>query len=139
MSSTAIFWPMLAQIALVYVIYALVSLRRIHAVKAGSARSSQFRENQIEPAESLFFRNNLTNQFELPVLFYAACLSLFVTGAASALPVALAWLFAVFRIVHAYVHVTSNRLRYRRPIFTFGYLVLGLMWAWFALHLLGLV
>jgi hypothetical protein len=138
MSETAIFWPMLAQIALVYVIYALISLRRIEAIRAGNARSSQFRENQVEPPESLFVRNNLANQFELPVLFYAACLSLYVTSGVSTVPVVLAWLFALSRIVHAYVHVTSNRLRYRRPIFTFGYVVLALMWVWFALHLLGL-
>ena len=128
MNQTAIFWPMLTHVALVYAVYALISRRRIAAVKAGSAQSSQFRENQIEPPESLFVRNNLTNQFELPVLFYAACLSLFVTGGVSAITVALAWLFALSRIVHAYVHVTSNRIRYRRPIFTLGYFLLAGMW-----------
>ena len=128
MNQTAIFWPMLTHVALVYAVYALISRRRIAAVKAGSAKSSQFRENQIEPPESLFVRNNLTNQFELPVLFYAACLSLFVTGGVSAITVALAWLFALSRIAHTYVHVTSNRIRYRRPIFTLGYFLLAGMW-----------
>ena len=128
MNQTAIFWPMLTHVALVYAVYALISRRRIAAVKAGSAQSSQFRKNQIEPPESLFVRNNLTNQFELPVLFYAACLSLFVTGGVSAITVALAWLFALSRIAHTYVHVTSNRIRYRRPIFTLGYFLLAGMW-----------
>jgi hypothetical protein len=139
MSGTAIFWPMLVQVALVYAVYALISRRRVAAIKAGNARSSQFRENQVEPPESLFVRNNLANQFELPVLFYAACISLFVTGGASVVPVVLAWLFALSRVAHAAIHVTSNRLRYRRPIFAFGYFVLGLMWLWFALHLAGAV
>jgi hypothetical protein len=130
---------MLVQVALVYAVYILISRRRVGAIKAGNARSSQFRENQIEPPESLFVRNNLTNQFELPVLFYAVCLSLYVTGGASTVPVLLAWLFAISRLAHAWVHVTSNRLRYRRPIFALGYLFLGIMWVWLALHLVGVV
>lgn len=128
MNQTAIFWPMLLQVALVFAVYVLISRRRVAAIKAGNAKPGQFRENQIEPPESMFVRNNLANQFELPVLFYAACLSLFVTGGVTAITLVLAWFFALSRIAHAWVHITSNRLRYRRPIFTLGYLSLGGMW-----------
>lgn len=128
MNQTAIFWPMLMQVALVFAVYVLISRRRLAAIKAGNAKPGQFRENQIEPPESMFVRNNLANQFELPVLFYAACLSLFVTGGVTAVTLVLAWFFALSRIAHAWVHVTSNRIRYRRPIFTLGYLSLAGMW-----------
>jgi hypothetical protein len=139
MNQTAIFWPMLAQVLLVYGVYVLIFFRRRQAIRAGSVKVSQFRENRDEPPESLFARNNLTNQFELPVLFYAACLGLFVTGGAGTLALTLAWLFVASRYVHAYIHTTSNRIRFRQPAFTAGYLALGLMWIWFALHLLGAV
>ena len=139
MQQTAIFWPMIAHVALVYAVYVLMYFRRSEAVRAGSVRRSQFRENRDEPPESLFVRNNLANQFELPVLFHACCLALFVTGAATAVPVVLAWAFAALRYLHAYVHVTSNRLRYRSPLFSLGFLVLGAMWFWLALRLLGIV
>ena len=59
MNSTAIFWPMVAHVALVFGVYWLLSARRIEAVKSGRAKPSQFRENRDEPAESLFVRNNL--------------------------------------------------------------------------------
>ena len=59
-----------AQVALTYAIYALISRRRVAAIKAGDATVSQFRENQDEPPQSRFVRNNLANQFELPVLFF---------------------------------------------------------------------
>jgi hypothetical protein len=139
MTQTAILWPMLAHVALVYAVYVLMFFRRREAVRAGSVRRSQFRENRDEPPESLFVRNNLANQFELPVLFHACCLALFVSGAASTMPVVLAWIFIASRYVHAFIHVTSNRIRYRSPIFSFGFLVLGLMWVWLAAHLLGAV
>jgi hypothetical protein len=136
MNQTAIFWPMLAHVALVYGIYVLMFLRRKAAVQAGSTKISQFRENTNEPPESLFVRNNLTNQFELPILFHACCLALYGVGAAGLVAVVLAWIFVLSRYVHAYIHVTSNRIRYRQPAFSLGFLVLAIMWAWLAIAII---
>ncbi len=138
MTSTAILWPMIAQVLLVYCVYALLSLRRRQAVRGGHARVSQFRENREEPPESLFVRNNLANQFELPVLFYVACLALFVTGAGDAVSVTLAWLFVASRVMHAVVHVTTNRIRHRQPLFIAGFVLLALLWLWLALSIASL-
>lgn len=135
MNQAAILWPMIAHAALVYAVYVLMFVRRKAAVRAGSARISQFRENQNEPAESLFVRNNLTNQFELPVLFHACCLALFVAGGAGIAAVVLAWIFILSRYVHAFIHVTSNRIRYRQPAFTVGLAAVALMWGLLAIHL----
>lgn len=137
--STAIFWPMIAQVALVYGIYLLMFVRRKRAVSSGHARVSQFRENREEPVESLFVRNNLVNQFELPVLFFTVCLSLYATAGAGTVALVLAWIFVISRYLHAWIHVTSNRIRYRQPLFSLGFVVLALMWVWLALHLLGAV
>ena len=137
MNQSAIFWPMMAHVLLVYGLYGLMFMRRMAAVRSGNARVSQFRENRDEPAESLFVRNSLTNQFELPVLFHAACLALFAAGAADGVALALAWLFIASRYVHALIHVTTNRIRHRQPAFTVGLLLLALMWGWLALSLLG--
>jgi hypothetical protein len=139
MGSTAIFWPMIAHVALVYGVYALMSRRRIAAIRAGKAKTSQFRQNQSEPEESLFARNNLTNQFELPTLFHPACIALYVTGGATLIPVLLAWAFTLSRIAHTAIHVTSNRIRYRRPVWIVGYFAVAGLWVWLALHLLGVV
>jgi hypothetical protein len=136
MNQTAIFWPMLAHVALVYAIYVLMFLRRKAAVQAGSTKISQFRENTNEPAESLFVRNNLTNQFELPILFHACCLALYAVGAAGLFAVVLAWIFVLSRYVHAYIHVTSNRIRYRQPAFSLGLLVLAIMCVWLAIAII---
>jgi hypothetical protein len=133
--STAIFWPMIAQAMLVLVLYGLLSLRRRAAVIGGRARVSQFRENQVEPEDSLFVRNSINNQFELPVLFHVVCLALYVTGHATILPVVIAWAFVASRYAHAYIHVTSNRIRYRKPLFTTGFVLHFLLWLWLAARL----
>ena len=131
----ATIWPMIAHVALVFALYFLLSFRRVRAVKEGRARPEQFRDNREEPAESLIVRNCIANQFELPVLFYAVSILLYLVDADNPVTVAGGWLFIALRYVHAYVHVTSNRLRYRRPLFIAGFAVVGLLWAWLGVWL----
>ena len=52
--------------------------------------------------------DNLKNLFELPVLFYALVLYLFVTDQVDATYVTSAWVFVVFRVLHSAVHCTFN-------------------------------
>lgn len=137
MNEIAIFWPMIAHVVLVYIVYGVISERRIVAVQRGSAKTAQFRENREEPAESIFARNNLANQFELPILFHVCCLCLYVTRDVNILTLVLAWVFVASRYMHAAIHITTNRIRHRRPLFIVGYIVLGVLWIVFALHLLG--
>ncbi len=136
-TTTAIFWPMIAHVVLVAIVYALLTFRRGDAVRAGEAKASQFRENRDEPARSLYARNNLENQFELPTLFYPVCIALYVTGGANIYTTLLAWLFVIARYIHAWIHIRTNRLRHRRPVFMAGSLFLILMWLAFALNLIA--
>ncbi|MCJ9671486.1 MULTISPECIES: MAPEG family protein [unclassified Neorhizobium] len=135
LSTDATLWPMIAHAALVFFLYWLLSRKRYLAVRAGSAEAGHFRESREEPPESLAVHNNLKNQFELPVLFYAACLVLYVSTADNGGTVALAWIFVLSRYAHSYVHLTSNRLRYRRPIFMAGFFAVMAMWVWLAVWL----
>ncbi|MDF1606818.1 MAPEG family protein [Hoeflea sp. YIM 152468] len=134
-NSTAIFWPVIAQVFLTLIIYTMVSSRRIAAVKAGAARPSDFKVPSIEPEPSATAARNLSNQFELPVLFFAVCLSLFVTGGAGLAAIVLAWAFVLTRVVHAYVHLTSNRIRIRRLLFIVGLAVNLIQWLLLAIHI----
>ncbi|NRP84585.1 hypothetical protein GFPCMMHI_00462 [Ensifer adhaerens] len=137
MTGYEMFWPMVAHAVLVFILYALLGWRRRVLVKDGRIKPSQFRENHAgdEPAESLVVRNSIANQFELPLLFYVCCIMLYVTQADNLPAVILAWLFVATRYVHAFVHVTSNNLRYRSPLFALGYIVLAGMWVWLGVWL----
>lgn len=130
MTGFEIFSPMVAHVLLVFVLYALLSIRRVGLVRAGKVQVSQFRENRDEPGESLVVRNSIANQFELPVFFHVCCVLLYITEADNIVSLALAWLFVACRYLHAFVHVTSNRIRYRRPLFMVGVATLGGMWIW---------
>ncbi|PBB35764.1 MAPEG family protein [Mesorhizobium sp. WSM3868] len=139
MNQTAIFWPMLAQVLLVYIVYLVMLKRRYLAVKSGEAKISQYKVRSTEPASSVTVANNLINQFELPVLFHVLCLALFVTNGVNYLTLTLMWLFVVTRYVHAWVHLSRNYLLHRSRAFFLGAGILLVAWIWFALHLLGAV
>jgi hypothetical protein len=133
--TTAIFWPMIAHALLVFILYYLLSKRRIAAVKSGKVKARQFEENLSEPSESLLVHNNLKNQFELPVLFHAGVVAIFICNADNIITIAFAWIFVLSRYAHSYVHVTSNNLRLRRPLFLAGFAATFLMWVWLAIWL----
>ena len=136
MSQTAIFWPMIVQVALTVVVYWLMSVRRVAAVKAGEAKARDFRI-PVDPERSATAARNVVNQFELPVLFYVACLAFHQIGAVGWIALGLAWAFVISRVAHAWVHVTSNKVILRRRLFILGFLFVVLMWIWFAVALLN--
>jgi hypothetical protein len=139
MQPTAIFWPMIAHVVLVIIVYGVLGLRRREAVSRGEIKPAQFRERGVEPATSATVSANLMNQFELPVLFHVVCLALFVTAGVSFISVVLAWLLALSRYAHAWLQIDGTNVRNRSRMFTAGFIVLVLLWGYFAAHLLGVI
>ena len=135
---TAILWPALIVVALTLVLYALTFRARVALVKAGKQRVNDFKTYENEAPESRVWSRAIANQFETPVLFYFLVLAAMVTGLADIGMVALAWAYAVLKVLHAFVHVTSNRIIHRMPAFWSSYIVLTLMTVWFALRLAGI-
>ena len=79
---------------------------------------------------------SFANQFELPVLFYVLTILAYVTHHAGFLFVALAWVFVIFRVLHAYIHVTSNNVGVRGPLFGISAVVLAVMWIIYIVEIL---
>lgn len=137
MSQTTIFWPMLAHVLLVFIVYVVLAIRRRGAVVSGAARAADYKQRASEPEFSMTAANNLMNQFEAPILFHVACLAFHAIGAVTATALLLAWLFVLLRYAHAWVHLTTNKLKHRNYSFRAGLVVLALIWIWFALVLAG--
>jgi hypothetical protein len=139
MNQTTIFWPVLAHVLLIYIVYGVLGRRRYGAIRSGEAKPGQYKVRSTEPASSTTVAANLINQFELPVLFYVLCLTLHLTNGVNYLTLALMWIFVASRYFHAWVHLTSNNLLLRSRSFFVGALILLLGWIWVALHLVGVV
>jgi hypothetical protein len=119
------------------VLFLPMSRARVRSVIDGKVRASVYKYNKEEPEESLKFSNAIRNQNETGVLFYAACLTAFVSGGASWLTVGLAFAFFVAKTAHVLIHTTVNQLRYRRPMFSVAILLLVILWAVVLVHLVS--
>ena len=86
---TAILWPMCAQAGLVALVWV-----RLYAVRLTEIRTRRIDPQQLARADEavkLLANNsaadNLRNLFEIPVLFFAICLALYVTGFVTHMPI----------------------------------------------------
>ena len=129
MTGFEMFWPLMAHAFLVFCLYALLVVRRAAVVRSGKVERIAFRENLAEPEESRVVNRAIANQFELPVLFYALSVLLFITEADNIVAVVLAWIFVAARYVQAAMQLTGNLLL-RRLFFMIGFVTLFLMWLW---------
>jgi len=117
--------PMAAHVALAACLYVLLTVVRAPAIWGmGRAPDGSNPFARIEPRISA----NLSNQFEWPLFFHAACVILMVLQAdTNGLALALAWTFVVGRVLHSLVQVLSTNIRLRGAVFTINFLaVLGL-------------
>lgn len=121
MNAALIFWPVLAQIALTLAIYIVLARRKAGAVKSRAVNMREAAlDNRAWPESVVKVSNNLANQFESPVLFYALCLMLHAIDGVSLPALLLAWLYVALRVVHAGIHIGSNQLSRRMPVFVLG-------------------
>ena len=110
-------------------------MSRVGALKRGEAKIADIALGQPNwPPKVQQISNSYTNQFQLPVLFYVLTVLAIITRHADFLFVVLAWLFVVTRLVHAYIHATSNYVRHRFNAFLVGALILLAMWVIFAVR-----
>lgn len=123
-----IFWPMLAQITLTAIIFFILASRKASAMKAGEAdRQKAALDNKAWNESVVKASNNIDNQFQTPVLFYALCFVIYELQAVTIFTLSLAWAYAVSRYVHAYIHIGSNYVPNRLRLFLFGFVMLLLM------------
>jgi hypothetical protein len=112
MSNEQILFPMLGMMVLTAVVWFVLYARRIPAMQRAGKPAQAYTTPDVVvgvlPEEVSYPANNFKNLFELPVLFYALCLYLYVTGTTGAADVFAAWLFLAFRIVHSAIHCTVN-------------------------------
>ncbi|MDJ0919280.1 MAG: MAPEG family protein [Woeseiaceae bacterium] len=112
-----IVWPMLAMVGLTLAVWLFMYAKRLHwifsnRVPANDLKTPRQRDALI-PEEVSYASFNFQNLFELPVVFYALCLLLYVTGNVAMTDLVLAWTFVVGRVIHSAVHTTFNDVRLR--------------------------
>jgi len=115
--NAAILQPVLAMFVLTAVVWVVLYARRLPAMRRAGVPTQTYttpdKGAALLPESVAYPANNFRNLFELPVLFYALCLYLYVTGTADATDVTAAWIFMGFRAVHSAIHCTVNIVIWR--------------------------
>jgi hypothetical protein len=139
MSVQMILLPLFVEVILTFVIWSWMAALRTRDFSSGEVRAENIALREPNwPKRTMQFANAFSNQFEMPVLFYVLTILEYVTHLAGLVFVVLAWVFVIFRILHAYVHVTSNIVRLRGSLYGVAALVLAIMWAIYIVEVLTL-
>jgi hypothetical protein len=137
MSVESILAPVFVQVALIFLLLFYMGGLRYGALRRGDVRMGDIAINQNNwPPQVVQAGNAYNSQFQLPLLFFVLVILAYLFKKADLLFVLMSWIFVVSRILHAFVHVTSNRVQTRFTIFAVGAVVLLIMWIIFALRIL---
>ena len=124
MTQDAIFSPFFATVFLTFLVWVYMYIRRISFITSRKISTKDLAVPgalaQISPPEVSNPSDNLKNLFEIPVLFYALVLYLFVTKQVDTVYVNAAWVFVVFRALHSAVHCTFNLIMLRFYLYLFA-------------------
>lgn len=113
---------------IVFAIIPVLYRRRIPRVMRGDIKVGDIALDASNwPADARQAANAYNNQFELPVLFFVAG-GLALWLGATWWEAALLWVFVLSRCVHAYIHVTTNRVFNRFKAYVAGVGVLAALW-----------
>ena len=141
MPQSAIFGPMLATIFLTFLVWVYMYVRRIAFIQGRRLTPQELAVPgalaALSPPAVSNPSDNLKNLFEIPVLFYALALYLFVTGQVDAGYVRAGWIFVAFRALHSAVHCTVNVVMLRFYLYLFSTLAVWYIAARAMLHYLG--
>lgn len=137
MSLQAILLPLFVEVILTFVLLFWSAPLRTRALRSGAVRPEDIALREPNwPKRATQVANAYANQLELPVLFYVLTILAYVTHKAGIVFVVLAWIFVIFRLLHACVHVTSNNVNARGPLFGVSALVLAIMWIIYIIEVL---
>ena len=137
MNLAAVFAPVFVQVTLTFLLLFYMGYARYGAINRKEVVFNEAALGQSRwPPRVQQISNAFHNQLEIPIFFYALVAFALIADRTGAFFVALSWLFVLSRLAHAFIHVTSNNVRYRGPAYLVGVVILMAMWVSFALSVL---
>jgi len=123
--------PMLGMMILTLLVWLYMFVQRVGFARGNKIDIEQFKTpadvQALVPPDASGASNNFKNLFELPVIFYALCLYLTVTGQVDSVYTNCAWAFLVLRVVHSLIHCSYNRVAHRFGIYLLSAIALWVM------------
>lgn len=130
MDEITIFQPFVATLILTMVVWVYMYARRLSFIFAGRLDPKQMTPVElarVSPPRVSNPSDNLKNLLELPTVFYAVVLYLFVTHQVDVAYPGAAWAFFLFRAMHSAVHCTFNFIPLRFVLYVISAVALWFM------------
>src|SRR5579885_3702173 len=106
MSYPTILAPLFVEVLLTFALMLGMMVLRTGSLQRGETRFEDIAMREPNwPKRANQFAYAFSNQFELPVLFYVLTILVIITKHADIVFLVLAWIFVVFRLLQAAVHV----------------------------------
>jgi len=131
MNNALILQPMIGLMLLTALVWLVLFAKRIPAMQKAGVPTQTWttpdKTVELLPEAIAYPANNFKNLLELPVIFYALCLVLYVTASVDNVYLIAAWAFLGFRILHSAIHCTVNIVMPRFLCYLAASLVLWFM------------
>ena len=123
-------YPMFVMVILTFIVGVTLFIRRMRAIKAKQITFQYFKamSGETPPHDAINAAKHFSNLFEVPILFYAGCITAMVLPVTSSWVLVWAWAFVAARIAHAFVHLGRNSVRPRALSFFFGFFMVIALW-----------
>jgi hypothetical protein len=129
MTVQMILLPLFVEVLLTFVLWGWMAGLRFRDMGPGGVRPEAIALREPNWSRGTTqVANSFANQFELPVLFYVLTILAYVTHKAGVVFVILAWIFVIFRVLHACVHTTNNVVRVRGGLYGVAAFALLINW-----------
>jgi hypothetical protein len=129
MSVQMILLPLFVEVLLTFLLWTWMAGLRFRDLGSGGVRPEDIALREPNWSKvTMQAANSFANQFELPVLFYVLTILAYVTHKAGIVFVVLAWIFVIFRLLHAGVHTTNNVVRLRGGLYGVAAFALLINW-----------
>ncbi|HEX7855696.1 MAG TPA: MAPEG family protein [Sphingobium sp.] len=129
----SIFLPVLVVVALTFIAFIRMAAARGAVAKDQDPNFYRAHIGAPEPETAVVAVRHYGNLFELPTLFYAACISAFVLQAVGEWTLRFAWTYVAARIVQSAIHLTYNNPAHRGLAFVVGMVGVIALWVNLAL------
>jgi hypothetical protein len=126
---------MFLMVLLTFIVGVIAMITRFISLRSGQVRMGYFKlmEGQNIPERVTITTRCFNNMFEVPVLFYVACVLSVSLGVEGLPALVLAWLFVGFRFLQAFIHLTRNSLLPRMLSFWMSFTCVFLLWIYLLL------
>ncbi|WP_300554882.1 MAPEG family protein [Maricaulis sp.] len=131
----ALLTPVSVYVAFCFLIIVLMAVARVRAIASGELKGRKIKLGERNWPERVQRISNVAqNQWETPVLFWAAAALALILDVQTPLLMGFAWLFVVARMLHAAIYISVNHILARFLSFGVSLVAMAGMWVVIALE-----